>query len=71
MTALARFAALADDPVQLVQQCEAYRLCFQAALEKLAESHAEIARLERMVCEMRDERARFAREAFGRTPADE
>ncbi len=71
MTALARFAALADDPVALVQQCEAYRLCFNAALEALHEATVENARLQRQLEELRAERRRIAADAFGWTPAQE
>jgi hypothetical protein len=63
--------ALADDPAALVAQCEAYRLCFNAALNALHDAQIENARLARMVTDMREERDRYAREAFGRTPADD
>ncbi len=67
---LARIIALADDPMALIQQCEAYRLCFCAALERIHEDAVEIARLQRMIADMREERARYAREAFGAQGAE-
>ena len=71
MTALARFAALADDPVRLVQQCEALRLCFNAALDALTEAHATIANQQRMIQEMRAGARLSDAELCGWTPAHE
>jgi hypothetical protein len=48
-----------------------WRTIAQVAIHELHAAHLETERLTRLVTEMREERTRYARELFRRTPADE